>query len=191
MATIAYNDIVPRKIIVYSGEPYEVVSSDIKKKNRQQATNQVKMKNLKSGKVVEVGFHQTDSMQEAEISKRDIVYIYTGRGESFFHEVGAPGERFSLPEEVVGDALRWVKEKDTVTAVEWNDEVIGIHIPIKVDLLVTEAPPSVKGNTAQGGSKQVTLETGAVVSTPLFIHDGDVVRINTDTGEYVERVSKQ
>lgn len=190
MAKISYTDIKPRKIIVYNGEPFEVQSSDTKKKNRQQATNQVKMKNLKSGKVVEVGFHQTDSPEEAEITKRDIVYIYTNRGEAFFHEEGKPGERFSLAEEVVGDSLKWVKERDVVTAVEWNGEVISIQIPIKVDLVVKEAPPAVKGNTAQGGTKQVTLETDAVVSTPLFINVGDIVRVNTDTGEYVERADK-
>lgn len=190
MAQLAYTEIVPRKIIVYNGEPYEVQSSDTKKKNRQQATNQVKMKNLKSGKVVEVGFHQTDSPEEADISKRDITYIYSNRGEAWFHEEEKPGERFSLPEDVVGDSLQWVKEKTVVTAISWNDEVIGIQVPIKVNLVVKEAPPAVKGNTAQGGSKQVVLETGATVSTPLFINAGDTVRINTDTGEYTERVDK-
>lgn len=190
MARLAYTEIVPRKIIVHNGEPYEVQSSDTKKKNRQQATNQVKMKNLKSGKVVEVGFHQTDSPEEAEITKRDIVYIYTNKGESWFHEEDNPGSRFSLPEEAAGDALKWVKEKNTVTAVEWNGEVISIQVPIKVDLVVKEAPPAVKGNTAQGGTKQVVLETGATVSTPLFINVGDTVRVNTDTGEYTERVDK-
>ena len=91
----------------------------------------------------------------------------------------------------MGDQIKFVKEQSDVTALVWNDEIIGIQTPIKVELKVTEAPPAVKGNTAQGGSKQVVLETGAVINTPLFINEGDIVRVNTETGEYVERVSKQ
>ena len=163
MAVLAYNEITPKKIIEYNGEPFEVLSSWVFRKQQRKPVNQTKLKNLKSGKVLEISFHQSETVNEAEIEERSLTYIYTSRGESWFNETGNPKERFALPESQVADQLKWVKEKDEVTAIVWNEEIIGIHTPIKVDLKVTEAPPSVKGNTAQGGSKQVTLETGAVV----------------------------
>lgn len=190
MATLSYSEITPKKIIEHNGEPHMVLSSHVFRKQQRKPVNQTKLRNLKSGKVVEISFHQAETVTEADIEKQELTYIYTNRGESWFHEVGNPGKRMSLPESQVEEQIKWIKEKTDVTAVLWNEEVIGIQIPIKVDLLVKEAPPAVKGNTAQGGSKQVVLETGAVVSTPLFINEGDVVRVNTETGEYTERVDK-
>lgn len=190
MSQLAYNDITPKKIIVYNGEPYLVLSSWVFRKQQRKPVNQTKLKSLKTGKVLEISFHQTETVEEADIEKNELTYIYRAKGEVWFHEAGNPKNRVPIPETVVGDAIRFVKEKSNVTALVWNEEALGIEVPIKVELAVKEAPPAVKGNTAQGGSKQVVLETGAVISTPLFINEGDVVRINTDTGEYVERVSK-
>lgn len=190
MAVLSYNEILPKKIIIYNNEPFEVLSSWVFRKQQRKPVNQTKLRGLKTGKVLEISFHQAETVLEADIDKKMITYIYTAKDEVWFHEAGNPKNRISIPEAVVGDKMKYVKEKTDVEALEWNEEIIGVTIPIKVELAVTEAPPSVKGNTAQGGSKQVVLETGAVVSTPLFINQGDVIRINTDTGEYVERVSK-
>ena len=197
MATLSYNEIIPRKIIEYNGEPCEVVSSHVFRKQQRKPVNQTKLKGLKSGKTLEISFHQSETVDEADIEKRAITYIYARKGEVWFHDAGNPKNRFPLPEEQVGDKIKFVRENTDVQAIVWDDpsgddegEIIDIEIPIKVELSVSEAPPSVKGNTAQGGSKQVTLETGAVVSTPLFINEGDVIRINTQTGEYVERAEK-
>lgn len=190
MAVLSYNDILPKKIIEYNNEPYEVLSAHVFRKQMRKPVNQTKLRNLKSGKVLEISFHQAETVHEADIEEKALTYIYTNKGEAWFHTVGKPGERITLSESIVGDQLKWVKEKTDVTAIVWNEEVIGIQIPIKVELKVKEAPPSVKGNTAQGGSKQVVMETGAVVSTPLFINAGDIIRINTETGEYTERVDK-
>lgn len=190
MAILSYNDIIPKKIIIYNNEPYEVLASWVFRKQQRKPVNQTKLRALKTGKVLEISFHQTETVPEADIEKKELTYIYRAKGEIWFHESGDPKKRVALSEAVVGEQIQFVKEKSDVTAIVWNEEVIGIQIPIKADLKVVEAPPSVKGNTAQGGSKQVVLETGAVVSTPLFINEGDVVRLNTDTGEYVERVSK-
>lgn len=190
MAVLAYNEILPRKIIEYNGEPFEVLSSWVFRKQQRKPVNQTKLRNLKSGKVLEISFHQSETVDEADIESKELTYIYTARGESWFNEVGNPKDRISLPEESVAEKIKWVKEKSTVTAMVWNDEIIGVDIPIKVELAVKEAPPSVKGNTAQGGSKQVKVETGAMVTTPLFINEGDIIRINTETGDYVERVEK-
>lgn len=190
MAILSYNEITPKKIIIYNDEPCEVLSSWVFRKQQRKPVNQTKLRGLKSGKVLEISFHQAETVQEADIEKKELTYIYASRGEVWFHEAGNPKERLSLPESVIGDKARFIKEKSDVTALEWNEEIIGIEMPIKVELKVVEAPPSVKGNTAQGGSKQVTLETGATVSTPLFINEGDIIRVNTDTGEYTERVEK-
>jgi len=190
MALLAYNEITPKKIIEYSGEPYLVLSSWVFRKQQRKPVNQTKLKGLKSGKMLEISFHQSETVPEADIEKKDLTYIYSAKGEVWFHEAGNPKARVSLSEDIVGDQMKFVKEKSDVVALVWNDEIIGIDVPIKVELKVVEAPPSVKGNTAQGGSKQVVLETGAVVSTPLFINEGDVIRVNTETGEYVERANK-
>lgn len=190
MATLAYNEILPKKIIKFNGEPYEVISSHVARKQQRKPQNQTKLKHLISGRVVEQAFHASDKAEEADITVRPIVYLYTNKGESWFHSEGDPSDRFSLPEAQVADQVKWLSEKDVIDAVEFEEEIISIRIPIKVELVVTEAPPAVRGNTAQGGSKLVTLQGGATVTVPLFVNEGDVLRINTDTGEYVERVDK-
>lgn len=190
MAILSYNEVLPKKIIIWNDEPYEVLSSWVFRKQQRKPVNQTKLRNLKSGKVVEISFHQSESIPEADVERKELTYIYTAKGESWFHEVGNTKERIAMPQDVIAHQIPFMKEHTDVTALVWNDEIIGLTIPIKMELAVKEAPPSVKGNTAQGGSKQVVLETGATVSVPLFINEGDIIRINTDTGEYVERVNK-
>jgi len=190
MAVLSYNEIVPRKIIEYNGEPFEVLTSHVFRKQMRKPVNQTKLRGLKTGKVLEISFHQAETVDEADTETKEFVYIYSAKSEVWLHESGNPKARISLPESQVGDKIKWVKAGSTVSALVWNEEIIGIDIPIKVELKVTDAPPSVKGNTAQGGSKQVTLETGVVVSTPLFINEGDIIRVNTESSEYVERVEK-
>ncbi|MEX0651943.1 MAG: elongation factor P [Candidatus Paceibacterota bacterium] len=185
-----YNEILPKKYIVFESEPYEVMSSNTAKKDRQKPVNKVKIKNLISGRVIEEAFHQSDKVEEADISKRIITFLYSNKGSFWFSDPKNPKNRFELAEEIVGDYAPYMKENGEITGLVFNEDIIGITIPIKMDFTVTEAPPSTKGNTAQGGTKVVTLETGAVVTTPLFIHEGDIIRVNTGTGEYVERVEK-
>lgn len=190
MAILSYNEITPKKIIVYNNEPFEVQTSHVFRKQQRKPVNQTKLKGLKTGKMLEISFHQSETVPEADIEKKDLTYIYTNRGEVWFHEKGNPGARITLPEDQVASQMKYVREKEDVVALVWNEEILGIQTPIKVELKVVEAPPAVKGNTAQGGSKQVVLETGAVISTPLFINEGDIIRINTETETYVERVNK-
>jgi len=190
MAILSYNEIVQKKIIVYNGEPYEVLSSHVFRMQQRKPVNQTKLKHLVSGKVLEISFHQSESVPEADISRMQATYLYTNRGESWFAEEGNPKNRFAFPEAAVGDKVKWLIQNAPVEVMLYNDEPMTIMIPIKVELKVVEAPPAVKGDTATGGNKQVKLESGAVVNTPLFINEGDVLRINTDTGEYVERAEK-
>ena len=190
MAILSYNEIVQKTVIDYNGEPYEVLSSHVFRMQQRKPVNQTKLRNLVSGKVTEISFHQSETVPEADISKMSANYLYTNRGESWFAEEGNPKNRFSFPENSIADKVKWLKQNELVDIVLYNDSPLTVRIPIKVELAVKEAPPAVRGDTATGGDKRVVLETGAVVSTPLFINEGDVLRINTDTGEYVERVEK-
>ncbi len=189
-----YNEIKPKKYIVLDDEPWEVLTSQITKKSRQKASNQAKLKSLKTGKVIERAFHQADSVIEADISKKAIKYLYNNKGEFWFSEKNNPKERFVLSESIVAGSAKFMKENTLVDALVFDfgdeEEIIGIKLPIKVDLKVVEAPPNIKGNTSAGGNKKVVLETGAEVSTPLFIEAGEIIRVNTETGTYAERVTE-
>ena len=190
MAILSYNEIVQKKVIEYNGDPYEVLSSHVFRMQQRKPVNQTKLRHLVSGKVLEISFHQSETVPEADIGKMHATYLYTNRGESWFAEQSNPKNRFAFPEDAVHDKVKWLIQNAPVEVLLYKDKPMTIDIPIKVELKVKEAPPAVKGDTATGGSKQVVLESGAVVSTPLFINEGDVIRINTETGEYTERVEK-
>ncbi len=190
MAILAYNEILSKTIIIYNGEPYEVLSAHIFRMQQRKPVNQTKLRHLVTGKVTEISFHQNESVPEAEVGRMQAKYLYTSRGESWFAEEGNPKNRFKFAEEAVQDQVKWLAPNTLVEVVTIEDKPMTIKIPVKVDLEVTEAPPTIKGNTATGGNKLVTLSTGASVNAPLFINAGDILRINTDTGEYVERVDK-
>ncbi len=190
MAVLSYNEIVQKKVIVYNNEPYEVLSSHVFRMQQRKPVNQTKLRHLISGKVTEISFHQNESVPEADISKMQATYLYTNRGESWFAEEGNAKNRFAFPENGVHDQVQWLIQNAPVEVMLYNDNPVAIEIPIKVELKVKDAPPAVKGDTATGGNKIVTLESGATITTPLFINEGDILRINTGTGEYVERVEK-
>jgi len=190
MAILSYNEILQKKVIEYNGEPYKVVSNHIFRMQQRKPVNQTKLQHLVSGKVIEISFHQNESVPEADIETMEANYLYTNRGESWFAEVGNPKNRFSFPEDAVHEKVQWLVQNSPVQVMVYKEKNLTIDIPVKMDLKVKEAPPAVKGDTATGGNKQVVLESGATVNTPLFINEGDILRINTDTGEYVERVSK-
>lgn len=190
MAILSYNEITQKKIIEYNNEPYEVLSSHVFRMQQRKPVNQTKLRHLVSGKVLEISFHQSETVPEAEISHMNANYLYTNRGESWFAEVGNPKNRFSFPEDAVFDKVKWLTANSPVEVMLYKENPATIEIPIKMELKVIEAPPAIKGDTATGGNKVVKLESGATVNTPLFINEGDIIRINTDTGEYVERVEK-
>lgn len=190
MAVLSYNEIVPKTIIEYNNEPYEVLSSHVFRMQMRKPVNQTKLRQVISGKVIEISFHQSETVKEAEIDWMDANYLYTNRGESWFAEDGNAKNRFSFPEDAVHEQVQWLVPNVAVEVMVYKEKPVSIKIPIKVELKVKEAPPAVKGDTATGGSKQVVMESGAVVSTPLFINAGDVLKINTETGEYVERMEK-
>jgi len=190
MSTLSYNEILPKKIINYNNEPYEVLSSHIFRMQQRKPVNQTKLRNLVSGKVIEISFHQNETLQEADTDTMRANYLYTSRGECWFAEEGNAKNRFSFSESTIGDKVQWLAPNSVVEVLRHEEEPTTIKIPVKVELEVKEAPPTIKGNTATGGTKSVVLSTGAKVNVPLFINSGDIVRINTDTGDYVERVEK-
>lgn len=190
MAVLSYNEILPKKVIDYNDEPYEVLSSHIFRMQMRKPVNQTKLRHLISGRVIEISFHQNESVTEADVDSMEAVYLYTNRGESWFAEEGNPKNRFSFPEDSVHDKVQWLVQNTVVEVATYEEKPITVKIPVKMELTVTEAPPGIKGDTAQGGNKLVTLASGASVNAPLFINVGDVIRINTDLGEYVERVTK-
>jgi elongation factor P len=190
MAILSYNEIVQKKVIEYNNEPYEVLSSHVFRMQQRKPVNQTKLRHLISGKVTEISFHQNESVPEADIDNMEATYLYTNKGDSWFAESSNPKNRFSFPEETVHEKVKWLKQNAAVSIMTYKEKPATVSIPIKIDLKVTNAPPAVKGDTATGGNKLVTLESGATVLTPLFINEGDVLRINTELGEYVERVEK-
>jgi elongation factor P len=190
-----YNEITPKKYIVLDGEPYEVVSSLVSRKQANKPVNKTKIKSLISGKVIEKVFHVSDKAKEADMDTKNIKYLYENRGEYWFCDENKPSDRFNLTENILGSKFKFIKQNSIVDAlvfsIDDDEKIIGIKLPIKVDLKVTESAPAVKGNTVSGGSKQITVETGATLSVPMFINEGDIIRVNTDNGEYAERVDKK
>lgn len=189
---LQYNEIREKKIIIYNDEPCEVVESHVARTQQRKPQNQVKLRSLISGKTIAATFHVSESADEADIEKREIKFLYHNRGEYWFCEIDNPKNRFKFDDSLVGDVGKFFKENSNVTALVWDDDgeekTIKITLPIKMEYKVKEAPPAVKGNTAQGGNKIITLENGATLNAPMFIEEGDTVRVNTETGLYVERV---
>lgn len=192
---LAYNEATVRKIIMHEGEPCEVLASHVFRKQQRKPVNATKLKNLLSGRVIEHSFQVSDKIEEADMKKSPVKFIYESKGEFWFHPEGKPAERFTLSADIIGEKKQWIKPGDIYNAIiftndDEEEQTIGLDIPIKMDLKVTESAPAVKGNTSGGALKVVTLETGATVTVPLFINEGDIVTVNTDTNEYVGRADK-
>jgi elongation factor P len=188
---LEYNEILKGKVILVGDEPYEVLDAHVFRKQQRKPVNQTKLRHLITGKVTEMAFHVSEKAEEADLSTKSVKYLYTNKGEKWFCDEKNPADRFMLSEETIGRGGQFLKPNILLEALIFDEKIIGVKIPIKVDLKVTEAPPAVRGNTAQGGDKVITLETGATVTAPLFVNEGDVVRINTELAEYVERVDKK
>lgn len=193
MAELTYNEIRQGKIIVYNNEPCLVLDSHVARTQQRKPQNQVKLKSLMGGRTYNETFRSSDSVHEAEVGKKEVKFLYENKGEYWFVDPENPKDRFQLDKELMGDAIRFLKVNDLVTALTFGEDedekVISVKLPIKMDLIVKEAPPSTKGDTRTGGNKVVTLENGATINVPLFIEAGEKIRVNTETGEYVERVN--
>jgi elongation factor P len=193
MSQLQYNEIREKKIIIYDGEPAEVVESHVARTQQRKPQNQVKLKSLISGKTIAATFHVSDSADEADMEKREITFLYQNKGEYWFCDPEDKSNRFKLDEVLLGNAAKFLKANSNVTALVWTNEdeeekIIKLSMPIKMEFKVKEAPPAVRGDTSKGGIKVIVLENGANLNAPMFVSEGDTIRVNTETGEYVERV---
>lgn len=187
---LSYTDLKKGMFIVLDGQPYEVLETNFLRMQQRKAVVNTRIKNLASGKILDRNWQASDSFEEAELEKKNANFIYESRGEYWFHEEGNPKNRFSLSGDIMGDKGQFLKPNTIVNTLMFSGKVINVKLPVKMEFEVTEAPPGIKGNTAQGGTKQVVIETGAKVNVPLFVNQGEMIRVNTETGEYVERVQK-
>jgi elongation factor P len=190
MSVLSYNEITLKKVIIWNDEPCIVLASHVFRKQQRKPVNITKLKSMISGRVIEQTFHQNETADEADIETRPIEYIYESKGEYWFTTPGKPSERFTLSKDIVGDEIKFLKPRSTIDSIVYDERVIGIKMPIKAELMVKEAAPSVKGNTSSNATKEVVLETGATIQVPMFINEGDIIRVNTETGDYAERVEK-
>jgi len=174
--------------IILDKEPYEVLEAQLIKKARGRSVLQGKIKNLITGNVFDRNFHQGDAFAEAELLKLKAKFLYSHRDCYFFSEEKNSAKRFDLSSEQIGSQAKFLKPNLIVEALIFNEKVVSISLPIKIQLKVTEAPPGLKGDRSQAGNKIVTLETKAEILVPLFIKEGDIIEINTETEEYARRI---
>ena len=187
---LSYTDLKSGIVIVFNGQPYQVTKTEFVRMQQRKPVVKAKIKNLITGAIVEYSFQPSDSIEEAEIEKVDCRFLYAHRGEFWFCEANTPKNRFVLKDGIIGEAEKFLKPNLEITALRFRDKIMNIELPIKVGYKVIEAPPAIRGDTAQGGNKVVVIETGAKINVPLFINEGDIIRVNTESGEYTERVGK-
>jgi len=185
---LSHGDLKRGVRIILDGQPYEILETNFMKKAQRRPVVQSKIKNLITGNVFARNFQQGEVFEEAALEKIKAKFIYQHRDRFFFCQEANPSKRFDLTAERIGPQAKFLKNDQEVEVLIFNDEIINVVLPIKIQLKVTEAPPGVKGDRAQGGNKIVSLETGAKISAPLFIEEGDTVEINTETEEYVRRM---
>lgn len=183
------NDIKQGTTILYNGEPHVVVKSQFVRMQQRKPVMQTKMRNLITNKIVEYSFKSGDRVEEAEIQKRKVNFLYHA-GKEFAFMDNADYEQIILTENQVEGKQKFLKEGLEVSIVFFNSQPINLELPPKVDFTVVSTIEGVKGDTAQGRvMKDAELENGSKILVPMFIKQGEIVRINTDTGDYVERVN--
>lgn len=191
---------------MYEQVPCLVLEHSLMFKGRGSSVMQVKIRNLKTGNVLSRTIHAGEEFEEADLKKLQVKFIYERKGKYIFSEAENPskpfdfaqafgseaqarrGKRFELTKEQIGSAAQFLVSNTIVEGVRFEGEILTITLPVKMSIKVKEAPPGVQGDRAQGGTKAVILETGAEIQVPLFVDTGDVVEINTETGEYVRRM---
>ena len=189
MATYSTNEFKGGLKIMLDGEPYSIVENEFVKPGKGQAFNRVKVRNLKSGRVIERTFKSGDSVEAADVMDVEMQYLYTD-GEFWYFMDPQSYEQISADATAIADNAKWLKEQDTCELTLWNGTPIQVVPPNFVELTITETDPGVKGDTSGGGVKPATLDTGAVVRVPLFVQQGEVIKVDTRSGEYVSRVKE-
>lgn len=173
--------------ILLDGDPQTIVENEFVKPGKGQAFNRVRVRNLRTGRVLEKTFKSGESVEAADVMDTDMQYLYTD-GEFWHFMVPDTFEQYAMGQAALGDSAQWLKEQDVCTVTLWNGEPLSVMPPNFVELRIVQCDPGLRGDTAQGGTKPATLETGAVVKVPLFVEEGETVKVDTRSGEYVSRV---
>ncbi|MBP7712198.1 MAG: elongation factor P [Gammaproteobacteria bacterium] len=189
MASIGMNDLRVGVKIMVEGDPCTIVESDLVKPGKGQAFTRIRYRNLKTGRVLERTYKSSDSAELADVMDSELQYLYAD-GDHFHFMHPDSYEQIAADAAVVGDAAQWLKGQDTCTVTLWNGLPIAVSPPNFVSLRITRTDPGVRGDTASGGGKPATLETGAVIKVPLFVEEGEVIKVDTRTGQYVSRVKE-
>jgi len=172
--------------IIYDNKTWVIVDFQHVKPGKGGAFVRTKLKELKSGRVVDITFRAGEKLEDVRLEQKNLQYLYTD-GDSYHFMDTESYDQFSLSAEFVGEAANWLKENEEATVHIAGGEMIGVEAPMFVDLEVTETDPGFKGDTVQGGTKPATLETGAVVQVPMFINTCDKIRVDTRDGKYMTR----
>jgi len=186
MASYSTNDFRGGLKVMLDGDPCSILENEFVKPGKGQAFNRVKLRNLKTGRVWERTFKSGDSLEGADVTDRDMQYLYND-GEFYHFMEPDTFEQHQATAALVGDAALWLKEQDVCVVTLYNGAPLSVMPPNHVELEIVETDPGLRGDTAQGGNKPAKLVTGAVVKVPLFLNIGDVVRVDTRTGEYQGR----
>lgn len=189
MANYSTNEFRSGLKVMLDGDPCSIVENEFVKPGKGQAFNRVRLKNLKSGRVWERTFKSGESLEGADVVDREMQYLYSD-GEFWHFMEPETFEQLQADASTVGESAKWLRDQDTVTVTLYNGSPLAVTPPNHVELEVVETDPGLKGDTAQGGTKPATLSTGAVVKVPLFVSIGDVLRVDTRSGEYLGRANK-
>ena len=184
----AYSELKKGLKIILDNQPYEIIEFAPMFKARGSSVARTKLKNLITGNIIAKTFHPSDTFEEADLGKIEIKFLYYYRDKFVFCEKNNPSKRFDLLKEQIGKQAEFLKPNQIVEGIIFQENIINISLPVKVILKVIEAPPGIRGNRAEAGTKTITLETGAKINTPLFINEGDIIEINTENSEYVRRI---
>ena len=188
---ISYSQLEKGVRIIMDKYPYEIMEASSMFKGRGQSVLQARLKNLITGEILSKTFHSSDNFEEAEISKITCKFLYSHRDDYFFSEADNPSKRFNIEKEKIKEEIIFLKPNIELEGIVFNDEIVNISLPIKMTFEVKTAPPGIIGDRAQGGTKNVILETGGEIAVPLFIEEGDIIEVNTESKEYVRRVEKK
>jgi elongation factor P len=186
MGTISTNEWKNGVKVMYDNDPCNILENEYVKPGKGQAFNRVRLRNLRTGRVLEKTFKSGDTLEAADALDVELQYLYND-GEMWHFMSPTTYEQYTISKTTIDDSAKWLKEQDVCIVTLWNNNAISVIPPIFVTLKVVETDPGVRGDTATGGSKPATMETGAVVRVPLFINVGDILKIDTRTGEYMSR----
>lgn len=187
MAVFSTNEFKGGLKVMLDGDPCAIIENEFVKPGKGQAFNRVKLRNLKTGRVVERTFKSGDTIEGADVVDMEMQYLYND-GEAWHFMVPDTFEQYAADKNAIGDAIKWLKDQDICIVTLYNNVPLSVQPPNFVELRIVETDPGVRGDTSGGGGKPATLETGAVVRVPLFVQTDEMIKVDTRTGEYLSRV---